>query len=144
MSLPVRVIFLCTANSCRSQMAEGFARHYGRGVLEVFSAGTKPTALHPLTIEVMREIGIDVSSQYSKSLADVPQQADLVVTVCDQAAETCPFFPGARQVIHWSLPDPAAATGTLEEVRAEFRRVRDRLQGLVRELVLTEIRRLAA
>lgn len=131
----LRVLFLCTGNSSRSQMAEGFARHYGRGFLEPFSAGTKPTALHPLATEVMREIGIDVSSQYAKHLADVPQEVDLMVTVCDQAAETCPFFPGAREVLHWSLPDPVAATGTLEEVKSAFRQVRDQLRERVCELV---------
>jgi arsenate reductase len=131
----VRVLFLCMGNSCRSQMAEGFARHYGRGVLEVYSAGTKPTALHPLAVEVMREVGIDISVQYSKGLAEVPEEADLVVTLCDQAAEACPFYPGAREVIHWSLPDPVAAKGTLEEVKEEFRRARDRIRELVGALV---------
>lgn len=131
----MRVLFLCMGNSCRSQMAEGFARHYGRGVLEVYSAGTKPTALHPLAVEVMREVGIDISVQYSKGLAEVPEEADLVVTLCDQAAEACPFYPGAREVIHWSLPDPVAAKGTLEEVKEEFRRARDRIRELVGALV---------
>ena len=132
---PVRVLFLCTANSCRSQMAEGFARHHGHGVIEAYSAGTQPTALHPLTVEVMQERGVDVSGQRAKRLSDVPEQVDLVVTVCDQAAESCPFIPGAKRLLHWSLPDPARATGTPEEVKTAFRRVRDEIEARVRSLV---------
>jgi arsenate reductase len=131
----VRLLFLCTGNSARSQMAEGFARHYGGDVLEVFSAGTQPTALHPLTVEVMREVGIDVSCHYAKGLSDVPAEMDLVVTVCDQAAEACPLFAGTPETRHWSLPDPAAVEGSLEARREVFRRVRDQIDELVRGLV---------
>lgn len=133
---PVRVLFLCAANSCRSQMAEGFARHWGHGVIEAYSAGTQPTVLHPLTVEVMRERGVDVARQRAKGLSEVPEQYDLVVTVCDQAAESCPVLPGAGgRLLHWSLPDPAQATGTPEEVKAAFRRVRDEIEARVRSLV---------
>ena len=130
----MRLLFLCTGNSCRSQMAEGFARHLGGEGLSVFSAGSRPTALHPLTVEVMREVGIDISGQYAKGLDHVPDEFDLVVTVCDQAAEACPFRPGT-QVLHWSLPDPAAATGDLETVKNRFRAVRDEIRTRVQELL---------
>ncbi len=135
MNKRLRLLFLCTGNSARSQMAEGFARHYGGDVLEAYSAGTQPTALHPLTVEVMREVGIDVSGHYAKGLGDVPSEMDLVVTVCDQAAQVCPMFSGTPETLHWSLPDPAAVEGSLEARREVFRRVRDDVDGLVRELV---------
>ena len=128
------LLFLCTGNSCRSQMAEGFARAYGGDFLAVFSVGTRPTALHPLTVEVMCEVGVDISGQYAKGLEHVPHDVDIAVTVCDQAAEACPVLPGA-ELLHWSLPDPAAATGSLDEIMAQFRAVRDQIQSLVRELV---------
>jgi arsenate reductase len=131
----VTVLFLCTSNACRSQMAEGFARHYGRGVIEPYSAGTHPALLHPLTIEAMKERGIDISGQYAKGLDSVPKQFELVVTVCDQAAESCPVFIGLGRLLHWSLPDPAQATGTPEEVKTVFRRVRDEIEARVRSLV---------
>jgi len=134
----MKVLFLCTSNACRSQMAEGFARHWGHGVIEAYSAGTQPTVLHPLTVEVMRERSVDVSGQHAKGLGEVPEQFDLVVTVCDPAergAESCPVFPGAGRLLHWSLPDPARATGTPEEVKAAFRRVRDEIEARVRSLV---------
>jgi arsenate reductase len=135
MNKRLRLLFLCTGNSARSQMAEGFARHYGSDVLEVFSAGTQPTALHPLTVEVMGEVGLDVSCHYAKGLADVPSEMDLVVTVCDQAAQTCPMLAGTPETRHWSLPDPAAVEGSLEARREVFRRVRDQIDELVRGLV---------
>jgi arsenate reductase len=135
MADPIKVLFVCTGNSCRSQMAEGFTRHYGRGVIEPYSAGTHPTALHPVTVDVMAERGIDISGHRSKGIADVPQDVEVVVTVCDQAAEECPLFPGAHTMLHWSLPDPAKATGTPEEVKATFRAVRDDIEARVRSLV---------
>lgn len=134
MAKPVKVLFLCTANSCRSQMAEGFARLYGRGVIEPFSAGAKPTSLHPLTVEIMAERGLDLSGQHAKGIADVPPQVDLVVTVCDQAAEACPVFPGAR-TLHWSLPDPVQAKGSPQRVKRAFRQARDEIERRVRSLV---------
>ncbi len=130
-----KVLFLCTSNACRSQMAEGFARHFGCGVIQPHSAGTRPTQLHPLTVEVMKERGIDISGQFAKGLTAVPKEFELVVTVCDQAAESCPVFPGAVRLLHWSFPDPAQATGTPEEVKAAFRRVRDEIEARVRSLV---------
>jgi len=129
-SEPMRVLFLCTHNSSRSQMAEGLLRARGGDRYTVFSAGTHPRNVHPLAVQVMREIGIDISEAAgyrAKSLeAFLGQPAmDLVVTVCDEAAEECPFFPGARRQEHWGFPDPSAATGDEAERLAAFRSVRD-------------------
>jgi len=135
---PIRVLFLCTGNSCRSQMAEGLLRHLGGEGYEVFSAGTKPAArVHPLAIETMRERGIDISGHRPKLLDDFEGQTfDLLITTCDSANEECPYYPGARERLHWSLPDPAAATGTQEEVRAAFRAVADDLERRIRAVIL--------
>ena len=127
---PTRVLFLCTHNSSRSQMAEGLLRARGGDRYAVFSAGTHPRGVHPLAIQVMREIGIDISEptgHRAKSLDEFAGQPpmDLVVTVCDDAAEECPYFPGARRQEHWSFPDPSAVTGSEEERLAAFRSVRD-------------------
>src|SRR5216684_2184216 len=111
-----RVLILCTGNSVRSQMAEGLLRHLGGDTLEVHSAGTAPIGVSPLTIEAMREIGIDISAHRSKPVSEFEgQRFDTVITVCDSAAGHCPVFPGAPERIHWSLPDPAAVNGTHEE-----------------------------
>ena len=131
-----RVLILCTGNSARSQMAEGLLRHLGRARYEVFSAGTKPVGLNPLAIEAMREVGIDISTQRSKSVAEFAgQQFATVITVCDNAAEQCPVFRGAPQRVHWSLPDPAAVCGTPDEKLAAFRGVRDELEKRMRLFV---------
>ncbi|HET9111192.1 MAG TPA: arsenate reductase ArsC [Ktedonobacterales bacterium] len=126
---PVRVLFLCTHNSSRSQMAEGLLRARGGSDFEALSAGTESRGIHPLAIAAMAEIGIDISEaagHRSKSLQEyVGQPIDLVVTVCDEAAEACPYFPGARRQAHWGFPDPSAATGSEEERLAVFRQVRD-------------------
>ena len=126
---PLRVLFLCTHNSSRSQMAEGLLRAHGGSRYEVMSAGTQPRGVHPLAVRAMAELGIDISEaagHHAKSLQTfVGQPMDVVVTVCDDAAEECPFFPGARRQEHWSFPDPSAATGTEEERLAAFRVVRD-------------------
>lgn len=124
-----RVLFLCTHNSSRSQMAEGFLRARGGSHFAAFSAGTRPGGIHPLAMRAMAELGIDISERAghrSKGLdAYAGQRFDLVVTVCDSAAEECPFFPGARRQEHWSFPDPSAATGSEEQRLEAFRRVRD-------------------
>ncbi|HEY7023041.1 MAG TPA: arsenate reductase ArsC [Ktedonobacterales bacterium] len=141
-SAPMRVLFLCTHNSSRSQMAEGLLRARGGDRYAVFSAGTHPRSVHPLAIQVMREIGIDISEAAgyrAKSLDEFTGQPpmDLVVTVCDDAAEECPFFPGARRQEHWGFPDPSAVTGSEEERLAAFRSVRDaivrRIEAFVRQ-----------
>jgi arsenate reductase len=103
--------------------------------LEVYSAGTDPEPIRSETVEVMREVGIDISGQHSKSLDAVPHEVDVVVTVCDRAAEACPFFPGSPRILHWSLPDPARAQGTPDQVRETYGAVRDRIAELVRALV---------
>ena len=132
----VRVLILCTGNSSRSQMAEGLLQHLGEGQYEVSSAGTKPVGVNPLAIEAMRELGIDISAQRSKSVTEFAQETfGTVITVCDHAAEHCPAFPGAPVRLHWSLPDPAASSGTPEEKLAAFRKIRDDLERRIRELV---------
>jgi len=122
----MRVLFVCTHNSARSQMAEGFLRHIGGSAFEAVSAGTEPGTLHPLAVEAMAEVGVDISGQRAKSVDDfVQQQFEYVVTVCDDANESCPIFPNALHRLHWSFPDPSAATGSHEERLAVFREVRD-------------------
>lgn len=114
---PLRVLFLCTHNSARSQMAEGLLRTRSRGHIEVHSAGNEPSRVHPLAVRAMKDLGIDISKQYSKSLMEfLDQEFDYVITVCDKARESCPIFPGNPQRIHWSIPDPSAVEGD-EEVR---------------------------
>ena len=124
-----RVLILCTGNSARSQMAEGLLRHDNEGAYEVFSAGTKPTTVRPEAIAVMREIGMDISAQRSKSVDEFAnRQFDYVITVCDHAKESCPLFPATTKRIHWSIEDPAAVEGAQEERLKAFRRVRDELR----------------
>ena len=132
----MRVLILCTGNSARSQMAEGLLRHDGGAAFEVASAGTKPSHVRPEAIAAMREIGIDISGHWSKSVDEFAGQAfDYVITVCDNAKESCPIFPATTKRIHWSLEDPAAVQGSEEQRLAEFRRVRDQLRSLLREFV---------
>jgi arsenate reductase len=124
-----RVLILCTGNSARSQMAEGLLRHDGGEAFVVESAGVEPTAVRAEAIEVMREIGIDISGQRSKSIDEFTAQSfDWVITVCDNAKQNCPIFPEATRRIHWSIEDPAAVSGT-EQARLEaFRAARDDLR----------------
>ena len=125
-----RVLFLCTGNSCRSQMAEGFLRDMAGDRFEVFSAGIKPTQVNPLAIKVMAEACIDISKHRSKSAMEfIGQKFDFVVTVCDNAKQTCPIFPGKYEKIHWDLEDPAEAQGTEEERLVFFRRIRDEIKN---------------
>lgn len=126
--MPSKVLFLCTGNSARSQMAEGYLRHAAGNEYEAFSAGTDPVGLNPLAVEAMREIGIDISQQRSKHVREfLGAKFPFVVTVCDRAREQCPIFPGAIRFIHWSFPDPAAAQGSHEERLQAFRQVRDQI-----------------
>jgi arsenate reductase len=127
------VLFLCTHNAARSQMAEGLLRRMGGEQFEVFSAGTEATGLHPLAVEVMSEIGIDISGQRSKTLDEYAgRHFDYVITVCDGANESCPIFPGATQRVHWSFDDPGAVTGTEEQRVRAFRDVREGIQQRLR------------
>ena len=129
-----RVLILCTGNSARSQMAEGWLRHLAGDRFEVASAGTHPSSVNPLAIEAMRERGVDISAHRSKSVQEfVSQPFDYVITVCDDAAEACPVFPGPAQRIHWSFPDPAAVQGSHEERLAAFQQVRDALETHLRD-----------
>jgi arsenate reductase (thioredoxin) len=124
-----RILFLCTHNSARSQMAEGLLRGLGGEHFEAHSAGTDATHVRPLAIAAMAEVGIDISGHESKTLDRyLGEPFDAVVTVCDQAAEACPVFPGARRRLHWSFPDPSKATGTPEQQLAVYREVRDRIR----------------
>ena len=128
-----RVLFLCTGNSCRSQMAEGLVNHFMGEAWAAYSAGTHPAgAVHPLAIQAMAELGIDISGQRSKPIGEFQGAAfDLVVTVCDDAAESCPLWIGQGPIAHLSFPDPAQATGTQDERLAAFRRVRDEIRRQV-------------
>ena len=130
-----KILFLCTGNSCRSKMAEGWARHLWGDRLEVRSAGILPGIVHPLAIAVMKESGVDISGQRSKHVDEVRHiPFDLVVTVCDNAKEQCPVFPGKVRRVHRSFDDPAGAKGTREEVLAAFRKTRDEIRTFIETL----------
>ena len=130
------ILFLCTANSCRSQMAEGFARVLAPENVRVYSAGTEPKTIHPLAIKVMKEAGVDISVQRSKRLEEIPlEKIDLVVTLCGEAAESCPALPNKTERLHWPLPDPALAQGDEKAVLKTFREVRDEIRSRVEELL---------
>jgi arsenate reductase len=128
-----RILFLCTGNSARSQMAEAFMRHHAGQYFEVFSAGLEPKGIHPLTIKVMEEVGIDMGSHYSKQLMDFAGKVHFgyLITVCSSAEEKCPVFPGMGLRLHWPFDDPAAAEGNEQERLLVFRRVRDEIQHKV-------------
>jgi arsenate reductase (thioredoxin) len=132
-----RVLFLCTHNSARSQMAEGLVRHLAGDRFDAMSAGTEATHVRPLAIRAMEEIGVDISGQESKTLERYLQEPiDYVITVCDDANEACPFFPGAANRLHWSFEDPSKAAGSDEERFEVFRGVRDGIKDRVQsELV---------
>jgi arsenate reductase (thioredoxin) len=132
---PVRVLFLCTGNACRSQMAEGWARALKTGRFEACSAGVAPCYVHPLASRVMEEAGVDLSSQYSKHVEELEGIAfDYVVTLCDFAATRCPAFPGNGKRVHRPFEDPIRARGTEEEVLRKFREVRDAIRAFVEEM----------
>jgi arsenate reductase (thioredoxin) len=134
-----KVLFLCTHNSARSQMAEGLLRHLAGDRFEVMSAGTEATHVRPLAVRAMDELGIDISGQESKTLQRyLGETFDYVITVCDDANEVCPIFPGARRRLHWSFEDPAQATGSEEERRRVFQSVRDQIRERIEGELLTE------
>lgn len=131
-----RVIFVCTHNSARSQMAEGMLRAWGGDRYEVVSAGTEATRVRPEAISVMHEIGIDITGHTSKTLEPfIGDPFDWLITVCDQANEACPTLPGVERRAHWSVEDPSAVTGDEEKRRAAFRDARDDLAGRVRAFI---------
>ena len=136
-----RVLFLCTHNSARSQMAEGLLRNVAGDRFDVYSAGTEATLVRPEAIEVMAEVGIDISQQTSKTLERyLGEDWNAVITVCDDANEACPVFPGTAARDHWSFPDPSKATGSEEERLGVYRTVRDQIAAHVRELAAAEDR----
>lgn len=128
MNRKLRILVLCTGNSCRSQMAEGYFRHFGGPRVEVFSAGTEPKGVNPRAIQVMAEIGIDISGHTSNHVSEyVNKSFDYLITVCDNAATNCPRFPGEGIRLHWPFDDPADAHGPEDEVIESFRRVRNEI-----------------
>ena len=134
-----KVLFLCTHNSARSQMAEGLLRNLAGDRFEAMSAGTEATHVRPLAIRAMDELGIDISGQESKTLERyLGEPFDFVITVCDDANEACPVFPGAKRRLHWSFEDPAQATGSEEERLRVFQSVRDEIRERIEGELLTE------
>ena len=134
-----RVLFICTHNSARSQMAEGLLRHLGNERFEVFSAGTEATFVRPMAIQAMAELGIDISNQQSKKLDRyLGEPFDDVITVCDTAAEACPVFPGATRRRHWSFEDPSKATGSEAEQLGVYRQVRDEIRSRIENELLSD------
>ena len=130
----VGVLFVCTHNSARSQMAEGLLRRFGGDRFEVYSAGTEATYVRPLAVRAMAEIGVDISARESKTLDRYLEESlEYVVTVCDAADEACPVFPGAKNRLHWPFEDPSGAVGSEEERLAVFRRVRDEIKARIED-----------
>jgi len=134
-----RVLFVCTENACRSQMAEGFLRHHAADRFEAFSGGAEVGTLNPTAVDVMREVGIDISGHRSKDVSEfLGQNFHYVVRVCEKVKETCPVLPGAIWYLDWSLEDPAATKGTPSGRLAVFRRVRDEIEGRVLDFIAKE------
>ena len=141
MSTTTRVLFLCTGNSARSQMAEAFLRKYSDEKHEAYSAGLEPKGLHPLTIQVMNEIGMDISSQRSKGVDEYLGKVlfQYLITVCDDADKNCPTtWPGISNRMHWSFEDPAAFDGSEEEKLAKFRQIRDQIEKRVKDWLVEQ------
>ena len=137
--MKARVLFLCTGNSARSQMAEGWLRHLAGDRFEVFSAGTHPVGLNPVSVEAMAEVGIDISAHRSKSVSEfLTQPFEYVITVCDRAKESCPIWPGPTHLLHWSFDDPAEVVDSDEARRQLFRRVRDEILGRIKGFLAQE------
>ena len=136
----IRVLFLCTGNSARSQMAEAFLRRVGDDAYDSFSAGVEPSMINPYTRRVMDEIGFDLAGQYSKDVKEFigRDHFDYLITVCDDAEQNCPVFPGSGVRIHWSIEDPAAFHGSKDETLIEFREIRDLIQKKVLSWVLEQ------
>ena len=131
-----KIMFVCTANSCRSQMAEGFARAFGEGIVEVHSAGLMAAGVHKRAIAVMKETGIDISRQKSKEIDEkLMKQMDFVVTLCGHAEESCPWTPPGITRIHWPIKDPVGTVGSEDYIMNEFRRARDEIREKVKELI---------
>lgn len=135
-SMNKKILVLCTSNSCRSQIAEGYLKHFAGDRFEVYSAGLEPSVVNSRAIQVMKEYGVDISTYSSDDVNQyIGQNFDYIITVCDNAEERCPFFPGQAERIHWSFEDPAAATGSDEEILTVFRMVRDQIRDKIKGFV---------
>lgn len=133
-----KILVLCTGNSCRSQIAEGYLRHFAAGRAEVFSAGVETHGVNPKAIETMKADGIDIAQHTSNNIDEYKNISfDYVITVCDHAREVCPFFPSGAEKFHFNFPDPAKATGTPAEITAEFDRVRDMIKQYSKDFITT-------
>jgi arsenate reductase len=133
----IKVMFLCTGNSCRSQMAEGFAREFGKGRIEAYSAGLIAAGVNARAIAVMKEIGIDITGQSSKEIDErLLRSMDIVVTLCDNAAEACPWTPCEIKRYHWPIRDPVATRGSEDKIMKDFRRARDEIRGKIESFLL--------
>ena len=131
-----RILVLCTGNSCRSQLAEGYLRYFANGKAEVFSAGVETHGVNPRAIATMKEDGIDISGHTSNNMEEYrDMDFDYVITVCDNARERCPYFPSSAEKFHYNFPDPAKATGTDEEIMAAFRAVREMIKTYSKEFI---------
>ena len=131
-----RILVLCTGNSCRSQIADGYLRHFAGSNAEVYSAGVETHGVNPRAIAIMKEDGIDISHHTSNNVNEYTQiPFDYVITVCDNAKERCPYFPTKAQLFHHNFPDPAKATGTEEEIMQAFRSVREEIKAYCKEFV---------
>jgi arsenate reductase (thioredoxin) len=132
-SQPKVILFLCTGNSCRSQMAEGFARIMAPAATQIYSAGVSPVGVNPFAVKVMEEIGVDIQSQTSKGISAVPvDKINTIITLCGHAARYCPSFPKSVESHHWPIDDPVRARGTDEEVLRAFRTARDEIQNRIK------------
>ena len=131
-----KIMFLCTGNSCRSQMAEGFAREFGKGLIEPYSAGLIAAGVNKRAVTVMKEAGIDISGQKSEEInEDLLKTMDIVITLCGNAEESCPYTPPEIKRMHWPIEDPVGTIGTEEEIMREFRRARYEIKGKILELI---------
>ncbi|MBL7804060.1 MAG: arsenate reductase ArsC [Saprospiraceae bacterium] len=135
-----KILVLCTGNSCRSQIAEGYLRHFAGDRAEVYSAGVETHGVNPRATATMKEDGIDISGHTSNNVDEYRDiDFDFVITVCDNARERCPYFPSRAQKFHYNFPDPAKATGTEEEITAEFRRVREMIKAYAEQFVQEQL-----
>lgn len=136
-----RILVLCTGNSCRSQIAEGYLKHFAKDNAEVYSAGVETHGVNPRAIATMKEDGIDISSHTSNNIEEYKDiDFDFIITVCDNAKERCPYFPSKAKRFHYNFPDPAKATGHEEQVKSEFRKVRDMIKAYCREFVTQNLK----
>jgi|SRR5690625_3508625 len=135
-----QILVLCTGNSCRSQMAEGYLRHFANGKADIYSAGVETHGVNPIAIAIMKEDGIDISNHFSNHIDEYSEiDFDFVITVCDNAKERCPFFPSKAKKFHHNFPDPAKSEGTDEEINEHFRQVRQQIKAYCEEFVLENL-----